>query len=212
LGASPPLNAIDTTACMGAGIGQAIGMEKAGVKEKIVAVIGDSTFLHSGIAPLINAVYDDSHITVIILDNRTTAMTGHQDHPGTGVSAQGRQTKAVVIEDLVRGLGVSNIRVVDAFNIKDIREAVKTSLDSGELSVVVVRGDCVVHPPRHAAPPSVDVDKCNQCGTCLLIGCAAIQQDDEGRSYIEASLCTGCGICRQICPRQAIGRTNEVKG
>ena len=149
LGAYPPLNAMDTTACMGASIGQAIGMEKAGLSAKIVAVIGDSTFLHSGITPLVDAVYNQSKITVVILDNSTTAMTGHQEHPGTGISVQGQPVGKVILEDLVKGVGVKNLAVVDSFNIKEIRTAVKDALDSQELSVIIVRGACAVHVPKH---------------------------------------------------------------
>jgi indolepyruvate ferredoxin oxidoreductase alpha subunit len=208
LGAYPPLNAMDTTACMGASIGQALGMEKAGIsRNRVVAVIGDSTFLHSGITPLVNAVYNQSQITVIILDNGTTAMTGHQEHPGTGISAQGKETRSVVLEDLVRGIGVKSVKVVDAFSLRDVRAAVKESLETPELSVIIVRGACAVHVPRRrSAPRAVDAEKCNQCGICLLIGCPAIQSD-EGHVLIDTSLCFGqaCSVCQQLCPRQAIG-------
>jgi len=204
LAAYPPLSAMDTTACMGAGIGQALGMEKAGTRKKVVAVIGDSTFIHSGITGLVNAVYNQSQITIIILDNRTTAMTGHQEHPGTGISAQGKETKAVELEPLVRGIGVSDIKTVDAFNIKALRASVKSSLDNPELSVIIVRGDCSVRVPR-LNPRVVDTEKCDQCGTCLMLGCPAIQSEN-GRVYIDAALCVGdaCTVCQQICPRKAI--------
>jgi len=201
----PPLLAMDTCACMGASIGQALGMEKAGIGNKVVAVIGDSTFMHSGITGLVNAVYNKSQITLIILDNCTTAMTGHQDHPGTGISAQGEITRAVELESLVRGIGVRDVKVVDAFNMKELRANVKSSLDSPELSVIIVRGVCSVRLPERSKPRTIVVDKCNQCGVCLLIGCPAIQKDDE-QVGIDAGLCVGdaCTICEQICPRQAI--------
>jgi len=212
LGAYPPLNAMDTCACMGASIGQALGMEKAGISDKVVAVIGDSTFLHSGITPLVNAVYNEGQITVIILDNRTTAMTGHQDHPGTGISAQGKETKAVGLEQLVRGMGISDVRVVDAFDIKNIRMAVKDSLDSPELSVIIVRGDCSVRLPKRAEPRAVDTERCNGCGICLLLGCPAIQSKD-GQVCIDTALCAGstCTICQQVCSRQAIVPESETR-
>ncbi len=210
LAAYPPLSAMDTTACMGASIGQALGMKKAGVDNKVVAVIGDSTFLHSGITPLVDAVYNQGRITVVILDNGTTAMTGHQDHPGTGVSAQGKETEAVHLEQLVRGMGIGDVRVVDAFDMKALRSAVRSSLDSAALSVIIVRGECAVRVPRRSAPRIVDTEKCDQCGTCLLLGCPAIQTE-RGQVYIDATLCVGdyCTICQQICPRQAIGPTVE---
>jgi indolepyruvate ferredoxin oxidoreductase alpha subunit len=212
LGTYPPLNALDTCACMGASIGQALGMEKSGIGNKVVAVIGDSTFLHSGITPLVNAVYNEGQITVIILDNRTTAMTGHQDHPGTGISAQGKETKAVELEHLVWGMGISDVKVVDAFNINDIRTAVKNSLDSPELSVIIVRGVCSVGMPRRSEPRAIDTEKCNGCGICLMLGCPAIQSEDE-QVYIDTALCVGnaCTICQQICPRQAIVPESKIK-
>jgi len=206
LGTYPPLNAMDTCACMGAGIGQALGMERAGVTDHVIAVIGDSTFLHSGITPLVNAVYNEGQLTVIILDNHTTAMTGHQEHPGTGISAQGKETKAVELEYLVRGIGVSDVKITDAFNIKNLRAAVRSSLNSPELSVIIVRGACSARVTRHSEPRAINTERCNQCGICLLIGCPAIQSEN-GQIYINSTLCVGdiCTICQQICPRQAIG-------
>ncbi len=205
LGTYPPLLAMDTCACMGASIGQALGMEKAGVRNKVVAVIGDSTFLHAGISGVVNAVYNKGQITLIILDNGTTAMTGRQEHPGTGISAQGKKTKKVELEQLVRGIGVSNVKVVDAFNMKALRNSVRSSLDSPELSAIIVRGACAVRIPKRSEPRAIDTERCNLCGICLLLGCPAIQSDDE-RVYIDTALCVGdaCTICQQLCPRQAI--------
>jgi indolepyruvate ferredoxin oxidoreductase alpha subunit len=202
----PPLQAMDTCACMGAGIGQALGANKAGVKNRVVAIIGDSTFLHSGITPLVNAVYNQGRITVIILDNRTTAMTGHQDHPGTGITAQGKETKAVELEQLVRGIGVSDVKVVDAFNLKELRASVRSSLASPELSVIIVRGACPVRVPKRSEARAIDSEKCNQCGVCLLLGCPAIQQNESGQVFIDTALCVGtaCTICQQLCPQRAI--------
>jgi indolepyruvate ferredoxin oxidoreductase alpha subunit len=205
LGAYPPLNALDTTACMGAGIGQALGMEKAGVKSKIVAVIGDSTFMHSGITGLIDAVYNDGHITILILDNRTTAMTGHQEHPGTGISAQGKETYAVDIESLCRGIGVKDLKVINAFDLKALRAGLRDSLERPEVSVIIVRGACAMQVRKRANPRKVDAAKCNQCDTCLRLGCPAIQSID-GQVFIEPTLCAGdiCTICEQLCPQKAI--------
>ena len=205
LGAYPPLNVLDTTACMGAGIGQALGMEKAGVNNKVVAIIGDSTFMHSGITGLVDAVYNDGHITIVILDNSTTAMTGHQEHPGTGITAQGEPTVAVDIEKLARGIGVNDIKVINAFDTKAIRDGVKDSLDRPEVSVVIVRGACAMRVRKRENPRQVDVEKCTQCGICLGLGCSAIQTAD-GQVFIESTLCAGdiCGICEQICPTKAI--------
>ncbi len=207
----PPLRAMDTTACMGASIGQALGMEKAGVSSKIVAVIGDSTFLHSGITGVVDAVYNQAQITIIILDNGTTAMTGHQDHPGTGISAQGKKTKAVELERLVRGIGVDDVKVVDAFNMKALRTAVRSSVDSPELSVIIVRGTCSVLLRTRPGPRAVDAEKCDRCGVCLKIGCPAIQSEN-GQVYIDAALCAGdaCTICEQLCPKKAIGPLSSI--
>jgi len=195
---------------MGSSIGTAIGMEKVGLSAKIVAVIGDSTFLHSGITPLVDAVYNQSKITIIITDNSTTAMTGHQEHPGTGISVQGRAGGKVVLENVVKGVGVKNVAVVDSFNIKEIRTAVKSALDSSELSVVIVRGACVVHVPKHGETQIIDTRRCNQCGICLLVGCPAIQTTGK-QPVIDATMCTGCTVCAQVCPKQAIGPVSQLK-
>jgi indolepyruvate ferredoxin oxidoreductase alpha subunit len=205
LGAYPPLNAMDTCVCMGASIGQALGMEKAGSNRKVVAVIGDSTFLHSGITPLIDAVYNGGQLTVVILDNGTTAMTGHQPHPGCGISAQGKEARAVALEELVRGMGISDVRVVGAFDIAGLRVALRSSLASPELSVVIVRGACSMRLPRASELRAVEATKCNQCEICLLIGCPAIQKEGS-QIYIDAALCAGasCAICERVCPQGAI--------
>jgi indolepyruvate ferredoxin oxidoreductase alpha subunit len=196
---------MDTCACMGASIGQAIGMEKAGIDKKLLAVIGDSTFMHSGITPLVNAVYNQSHITLVILDNMTTAMTGHQGHPATGVAASGKQTQAVDIEQLVRGLGVERVEVLDAFDVMSIRQALKKALGSNQLSVLIVRGICA--PLRRFKKTSLAVDKrkCTRCMTCLRLACPAIQLNN-GEVTIDRALCIGsdCGLCEQICPAGAI--------
>ncbi|MFC2068718.1 indolepyruvate ferredoxin oxidoreductase subunit alpha [Chloroflexota bacterium] len=204
LAAYPPLLAMDSCACMGASIGMALGMEKAGIESKIVAVIGDSTFMHSGITGLVNAVYNQGKIMVIVLDNGTTAMTGHQHHPGTGVTAQGKKTNAIQLEQLIRGVGINDVKVIDAFDIKAIRSGVRSSLDSQELSVIVVRGACSLQVPRNNNPRVVNTE-CNKCNVCLLIGCPAIQCGDE-QVFIDTSLCAGdtCTICQQLCPQHAI--------
>jgi indolepyruvate ferredoxin oxidoreductase alpha subunit len=211
LGTYPPLLAMDTCACMGASIGEALGMEKAHVGKKVVAVIGDSTFLHSGITGLVDGIYNNSQITLVILDNGTTAMTGHQEHPGTGVSAQGKKTGKVDLEHLIRGIGVSDVSVVNAFDVKELRSRVRSALDSPELSVIIVRGDCAVRVPKRGEPRAIDIESCNLCGTCLLLGCSAIQKTDE-QLYIEPSLCVGdtCMVCQQICPKQAIGPQSKI--
>jgi indolepyruvate ferredoxin oxidoreductase alpha subunit len=213
LGAYPPLRAMDTTACMGASIGKALGMEKAGVAQKVVAVIGDSTFMHSGITGVVDAVYNQSQITIVILDNSSTAMTGHQHHPGTGVSVQGEVTMPVDIEKLVKGIGVSDVKVVDAFDIKALRAAMRSSLDTPDLSVVIVRGTCAVLQKKRTRPRTIDVALCDNCGTCIKIGCTAIQKLDDQVS-IDAMLCVGdaCTVCQQLCPKKAIGPVSTASG
>jgi indolepyruvate ferredoxin oxidoreductase alpha subunit len=205
LGSLPPLGAMDTCGCMGASIGNAIGMQKAGVGEKLVAVIGDSTFLHSGITGLIDAVYNKANFTLIILDNRTTAMTGHQEHPGTGKTAQGEETYAVSLEEVVKAIGVKNLQVVNAWDIKALKETVKASIDGGQLSVVIVRGACAVNARRGINPSTIDISKCTSCNLCLTIGCSAIQKNGDWIA-IDGSLCAGdsCRLCEQICPNKAI--------
>jgi indolepyruvate ferredoxin oxidoreductase alpha subunit len=215
LAAYPPLSAIDTCGCMGASIGQAIGLEKAGVKEKAVAIIGDSTFMHAGITGLIDAVYNQSRICVIILDNETTAMTGHQGHPGTGISSSGTKTTKVELEGLVRGAGVKNVAVIDAFNLPALKAGVREALASAELSVVIARGDCPTLTRTRSEPLAIEATLCDQCNVCLLVGCPAIQRNDDG-VFVEASLCVGqgCTLCQQLCPRKAIYTTEAagVKG
>ncbi|MDV2990291.1 MAG: thiamine pyrophosphate-dependent enzyme [Dehalogenimonas sp.] len=205
LGAYAPLSAMDTCGCMGAGISQAAGMARAGLPEKPLAVIGDSTFMHSGINSLLNAVYNQANICVLILDNATTAMTGHQGHPGSGVSPAGERRNNVVIENLVRGAGVADVTVVDAFDLKAVRNAVKQGLAAGQLAVVIVRGDCPTLTRKRGKPRLVN-EKCDDCGACLLVGCSAIQRDEDGHIFIDRSVCVGeyCTICQQVCPRGAI--------
>jgi len=205
LGIYAPLFAYDTTACMGASIGQALGLEKAGVPNKIVALIGDSTFMHSGITGLVDVVYNQGKTTVIILDNGTTAMTGHQGHPGTGISAKGTKTQAVKLEDLAKGIGINDVNVVNAFDLKAIRSTIRRCVESDEPSVIIVRGDCPLHMRISGTPFEVDNEKCNGCYACLSIGCPAISPSGD-KALISASLCVGasCGVCAQVCPKKAI--------
>ncbi len=211
LGAYPPLNSMDTCTCMGASIGQAIGMEKAGVKEKLVAVIGDSTFMHSGLTPLANAIYNQSKITIIILDNMTTAMTGHQGHPGTGISARGGNVARVDLEKLIRGMGVDNLEVLDSFDINEITRAVKTATGNSCLSVLIIRGECAPLRPRSDAFRFVESEKCTYCQACLKLACTAIQ-NMGGHIHIDSQICAGdnCGICDQVCPTGAITIKSRV--
>jgi len=206
LGVYPPLAALDTCACMGASIGTALGLEKAGVPNKIVAVLGDSTFMHSGITGLIDVVYNQGSNTIIILDNGTTAMTGHQGHPGTGISAKGAKTQAVDLESLVKGCGVRDVTVVDAFDLKSIESTIKQSVANNEPSVIIVRGPCPLYTRAKSTPYKVGEDECIGCFDCLDVGCPAISiLEDE--AVIDPEVCTGCGVCAQICPQGAISES-----
>ncbi|MBI2908729.1 MAG: indolepyruvate ferredoxin oxidoreductase subunit alpha [Chloroflexi bacterium] len=201
----PPLQTLDTTACMGASIGQALGLEKAGVQSRIVAVIGDSTFMHSGITPLVDVVYNQGKTTVIILDNGTTAMTGHQGHPATGVSARGEQAQRVPLEDICRGAGVKDVNVVDAFDLPLIESTIRRCTETAAPSVIIVRGDCVLNGKVFGTALAVDADICNGCRSCLRLGCAALVKEGK-KVRIDATLCVGeiCGVCVLVCPQKAI--------
>ncbi|MFU8795112.1 MAG: thiamine pyrophosphate-dependent enzyme, partial [Dethiobacteria bacterium] len=206
LGALAPLEAIDSCVCMGASIGMALGMARANPAsaEKTVAVIGDSTFLHSGITPLLDAVYNKAPITVLILDNSITAMTGHQDHPGTGTSLQGEEAPSVNIEELCRSLGVRRVEVVDAFDLKEVRAKIKEELAAKEPSVVIVRRPCVFLLAGFDEPLHVESELCTGCGTCIKLGCPALSLKDE-KAMINSTICNACGLCEQLCRFDAIG-------
>jgi indolepyruvate ferredoxin oxidoreductase alpha subunit len=210
LGVYPPLAALDTCACMGASIGQALGLEKAGVPNKVVAVLGDSTFMHSGITGLIDVVYNQGSTTVIILDNGTTAMTGHQGHPGTGISATGAKTQAVELESLVKGIGIKDVNVVDAFDLKAIEATIRRSVDNDEPSVIIARGPCPLSVKTTGTPFEVDTEECIGCLDCLDIGCPAISISEEV-ACIDADMCVGtaCGVCAQVCPQDAISESKR---
>ncbi len=215
LAALPPLENVDTSFCMGSSIAQAAGLAYAGVDMPIVASIGDSTFFHSGIAPLIDAVANDAHICVLICDNETTAMTGHQPHPGTGITASGKSTKKIRIEDVVRAVGVAFLEITDAFNVTETYRAIERALKHPGPSVVIARGPCAELTRRQArrlgTKPRAYVihsEKCKgyDCRVCLReFGCPAILWDNDlQKATIDSTLCNGCGLCTQVCVFQAI--------
>ncbi len=210
LGVYAPLFALDTTACMGASIGQALGLEKAGVPNKIVAVIGDSTFIHAGITGLVDVVYNQGSTTVIILDNETTAMTGHQAHPGTGISAKGVKTQAVKLETLAQGIGVNDVNVVNAFDLDAIESTISRCVETDAPSVIIVRGACPLQTRVSGTPFEVDSEKCDSCYACLRIGCPAISVSDD-KGWIDPTLCIGssCDICAQVCSQEAIAESRR---
>lgn len=213
LGAFAPLNAMDTAVCMGASIGTAFGMQKAGHPGRIAAVIGDSTFFHSGMTGLLDVVYNRGTITVIVLDNRITAMTGHQHNPGSGKTLAGEDTVVADIATICRALGVKRVCEVDAYNLAELERVLKEELDTPEVSVVVVKGPCVLAAKKNigATPYEVDDTKCVACGACFKLGCPAIVRGEAAdaagkrfKSVIEPSMCIGCDQCRQVCKFGAI--------
>jgi len=207
LGAAPPLEAIDTCVCMGASISGAHGFQKAnehnGRKQKIFSVIGDSTFFHSGITGLIDIVYNKGNAVPIILDNRITAMTGHQQNPGTGKTLMGENTQEIDIPKLCEAIGIKNIRVVNPFDIEDVKNAVDEAMTTDETMAIVAKGPCALIPPKPTGECKINQDKCRKCGVCLRIGCPAISKKD-GLFNIDPEQCTGCTVCMQVCPFDAI--------
>lgn len=208
LGAVAPLSVIDTTICMGASISTLHGMEKAKGKDYIrnwVAVIGDSTFMHTGINSLVNMVYNQSTGTVIILDNSTTGMTGHQDHAATGKTLKGEIVPAINIYNLCKSLGIENVYEVDAFNQKELEEVIKRETAREAVSVIITKAPCAllkgVKFPFKCRPVS---DKCKKCGACLKPGCPALTKNEDGTISIDETMCNGCGLCMQLCKFSAI--------
>lgn len=202
LGAVAPLAAIDTTVCMGASVSSLHGFNKADNGEscsKTVAVIGDSTFIHSGVTGLINIAYNESNSTVIILDNSITGMTGHQQNPTTGFNLKGEPCTKIDLEALCRSVGIKRVRVVDPYNLKECDEAVNEELAADEPSVIISRRPCaLLKYVKHSGPITPKTDKCVGCKACMKIGCPAISISG-GKVSIDATLCTGCGVCGQLC-------------
>jgi indolepyruvate ferredoxin oxidoreductase alpha subunit len=229
LGAYPPLNVINSNICMGSSIGSAHGMAKAlGEKGngKIVGVIGDSTFLHGGVHPLMNVVYNKSHTTTIILDNRTTGMTGQQEHPATGYTLRGEKTHRIDFVELGRALGIENPRKVNPWNLEETEKVIQEELEKEEPSLIISEGPCTLLRrafKKYNKPLQVDPTKCIGCKTCVNLGCPAISYQPvegemamtaegkkrKGISHIEASLCPGCHLCYQVCKFGAIQSQEE---
>ncbi len=208
LGAVPPLAALDSTLCMGASISGLHGFNLARGEEaekKSVAVIGDSTFMHSGMTGLVNIAYNATNSTVIILDNSITGMTGHQQNPTTGYNIKGDPAAKVDLEALCMALGIGRVRVVDPYNLKECEAVIKEELSIAEPSVIISRRPCVLLKSVKAKPAlKVDSDKCKSCKRCMGLGCPAISMKD-GKAVIDATLCVGCDVCSQLCPFGAIG-------
>ena len=207
LGAAAPLNAMDTTICMGASISGLHGFNKARGAEsehKSVAVIGDSTFMHSCMTGLVNIAYNNSNSTVIILDNSITGMTGHQQNPTTGKNLKGDPAAAVDLEQLCKAIGIKRVRVVDPYKLAETEAAIKEELAADEVSVIISRRPCaLLKYVKHNAPFKVEADKCVGCKMCMKLGCPAISMKD-GKAVIDHTQCVGCGICKEQCKIGAI--------
>ncbi len=217
LGAIEPLNAIDTTICMGASVSGIHGFNKASSftedkkEAKTVAVIGDSTFMHSGITGLVNIAYNDSNSTVIILDNSITGMTGHQQNPTTGMNLKGDPALAVDLEALCHAVGIASVRVVDPYDLKETERVIKEELAKPCSSVVISRRPCaLLKYVKHKPAIVPDKDKCTKCRMCMKIGCPAIMVTDKGVE-IDHTLCVGCGVCTELCHFGALGEKEASK-
>ncbi|MCH5334133.1 MAG: 4Fe-4S binding protein, partial [Agathobacter sp.] len=208
LGAVAPLGAIDTTICMGASVSGLHGFVKAGGEEhagNTVAVIGDSTFIHSGVTGLINIAYNESNATVIILDNSITGMTGHQQNPTTGYNLKGDPCTKIDLESLCHAVGIKRVKVVDPYDLEACQTVIREELAANEPSVIISRRPCaLLKYVKHPGPISSDSEKCKGCKACMSIGCPAISMV-EGKAKIDTTLCVGCGVCEQLCKFDALG-------
>ncbi len=214
LGAQPPLNSVDITLCMGASISGLHGMAKVSGDEfskKSVAVIGDSTFMHSGMTGLLNAVYNQSPITVVISDNSTTGMTGHQQNPATGLTLKNEPAPVLDLAAVCKAIGVKRVTTYDPYDVKGFEKLLREELAADEPSVIIAKHPCALLKSVAKKPAySVDKDKCIGCGICMKIGCPCISIAD-GKAQIDKSLCVGCGLCASMCPKKAIGNDGGDK-
>ena len=212
LGAVAPLSVIDTTMCMGSSISTLHGMEKAKGKDYIknwVAVIGDSTFMHTGVNSLMNMVYNKATGTVIILDNSTTGMTGHQDHAATGKTLQGDPTYAISIPAICKAMGIKNVYEINAFDLPLLEKTIKEEVAKDEISVIITKTPCVLLDKRKKPLYVAHEDKCKKCGMCMKPGCPAMTKNANGTIHIDDTMCTGCGLCKDLCKFDAIELVRE---
>ncbi|MCE5285549.1 MAG: indolepyruvate ferredoxin oxidoreductase subunit alpha [Pelosinus sp.] len=212
LGALPPLGVIDEFVCMGASISTMHGIEKAKGKEfskEWVAVIGDSTFLHTGINSLMNMVYNKATSTVIILDNSTTGMTGHQDHPATGKTLMGEVTYMMNLKALCVAMGINHVVEVNSFDLAAMESAVKEAINKDEISVIIAKSPCVLLDKQKRQGYRILADKCKKCGMCLKPGCPAMRKSADGTVQIDETMCNGCGLCKSLCKFGAIEQAGE---
>ena len=211
----PPLEVMDTCVCMGASIGNALGIKRAQPeddKRPVIAVIGDSTFVHSGITGLLDAVYNGTAATICILDNSTTAMTGGQDHPASGKTLDGKDAPKLDLPALAKAIGVEDVLVVDPYDLNAIEMALKYAVQTEKPSVVITNRPCVLIDRTRRPAAIVDLDKCNGCTLCLQTGCPALESIEVGgklKVKVNTELCAGCGVCIQVCRLEAIGRRQE---
>ena len=223
LGSADPLNAMDSVICMGAGVSAAHGFakvfEQTNDNRKVFGVVGDSTFFHSGITSLIDIVYNQSDCTIIILDNRVTGMTGHQENPGTGYTLKGKKAPIIEIEPLVRSIGIEDVHQVNPNNLKEVREALNTASVFDGPSVIITKWPCALkklHEEEKKEYPvaqwvyRVDPEKCRKCRMCLKVGCPSISFDPQTGSFIDPNTCVGCSVCAQVCPFDAIERLGDA--
>ena len=206
LGAAAPLQSVDTTICMGASVSAALGMAKARGAEfnkKLVSVIGDSTFMHSGITGLVDIVYNKGNNTVIILDNSITGMTGHQNNPTTGYTIRGEETKQVNLIALCKAVGIEHVVVADPFDVKNFEKVVKEEVEREEPSVIIAQRPCALLKTVKYTGHCKITDKCKNCKLCMKLGCPAISLKD-GKPFIDETQCNGCGLCMNVCPFGAI--------
>jgi indolepyruvate ferredoxin oxidoreductase alpha subunit len=206
MGALPPFEAEHTTFCMGASIGTAVGLEKAG-HNRVVAIIGDSTFVHAGIPPLIDAVYNDSHLTLVILDNSTTGMTGAQPHAASGKNARGDEAPKLDLVGICKAAGVGEVNVVDTWQRKEVTRTLRKAVNHKGPSVVIAQGPCMQLPEMkyRDIPPYIVIEElCTQCDACFKVWCPAIKRTDLGYPLIASTECTSCTVCAQVCPTDAI--------
>lgn len=212
LGSLPPLSAMDTCVCMGASVGMAHGMTIGGGAgdRPIVGVIGDSTFAHSGVTGLMDIAYNRGTATTIVLDNRITAMTGHQENPCTGRTLAGDDTVELDLEALARALGIRHVRVVDPNDLAAVDEAIREETARAEASLIVAKAPCALLIEEKDQPFAVDEEACTACGVCIRLGCPAIGKEPSGKAAIDVTLCVGCRLCVQVCRYDAIELTGPA--
>lgn len=209
LGAFKPLDRMDTILCMGAGISMAHGVQKAGNPQKVVGMLGDSTFFHSGITGMLDIGYNKGCSMIIVVDNRTTAMTGHQDNPGTGRTLMGDATQEISIEAIGRACGIDRIAVINPYDLETTENAIAESINSGEASLIISKAPCPLRERRSVGEPKMILeDDCKGCKRCLKLACPAIELVDDSPK-INEFLCNGCGLCEQVCPADAVVGRNK---